>query len=900
MAKPLKLFLALLGGLVALLLAAVLALPFFFDPNDFRQQISEAVKRETGRDFAAGNIRLTVFPWLKVELADVTLGNAAGFGAEPMLTAQRAEVGVRLLPLLRERRVEASALTLEGATLRLAVDAEGRSNWQDLMKPDAAATAPPPPVTERLRALDFGGLALRNLDLRFDDAQQPRTARLQVLKLDTGALRHGAPFTVEAQLTGEASAAGQPLGKADAGLAAKVTLAENGDVGLSGLTLRFSAAREGAAPASAEATLAADALDYTAATQVISTGPATIQLARFSLAQAGGATLSGQGDLAATLRYTIPAKTLALDDLRLGADLSRSGAAPLATAFKLTTAKLTHQAASQQLDIAPMTVQLDRLVTGAADKPTLTAQGRVTLPLVSALGAKRHRIAALSGELLVGGSSVPGGKAQAVKFSAAMEADLAAGLVALAAPRVQGYGLTLEGQRWRLSEVLGERPRFNGDVAVAPFEPRALLTALGIAAPNTADATTFKSASLAADVEASASGAALSALTAKLDDTTLRGSLAVRDFTRQALRFALTADRLDADRYLPPAAKPAVGATATPAAKTDFNATPLPFESLEKLDIDGTLEVASFKLKNLKLADARVTLKGTPGGVQRQTISTRLYGGRMDYASSLAPGAVLDLKLKLASISAAPLLKDFLDSDKLSGTADLALDLAGAGRTIGAVRQSMDGTLAFTVRDGAVKGFNLGKVLRDGQALLARQAPAASSGSSTDFAELTGSGVIRDGVLTSDDLSAKSPLLRLEGEGQLDLARETISYLARPALVNTAAGQGGKTKAELESLIVPIRLSGNLYAPKVAIDWQAALKQQAVTELREKLGVSEETVREKREELREKAKEELSKGLLKLFGNKPAPTPAPQPEAAPEATPAPAPEAAPPPAAPGT
>ena len=216
-----------------------------------------------------------------------------------------------------------------------------------------------------------------------------------------------------------------------------------------------------------------------------------------------------------------------------------------------------------------------------------------------------------------------------------------------------------------------------------------------------------------------------------------------------------------------------------------------------------------------------------------------------------------------------------IDLENLTVLSPWVLDATTAGRTVGAAKKALDGKLAFNLSDGAVKGFNLGQIMRSGQALLARQMPAAATTEATDFAELRGSGVIVDGVIKSDDLTAKNPLLRLEGAGEVNLVNETINYLAKPTLVNTAGGQGGKELANLSGIAVPIRISGNLYTPKVSIDWQSALKQQAVTELREKLGVSEEVVREKREELRGKAKEAIGKELLKLFGGKPSSPPPP-------------------------
>lgn len=803
MAKPLKILLAIFGTVVLLLLALVIALPLLFDPNDYRAEIAAAVKKETGRDFALGEIRLAVFPWVKLELKEVSLGNAAGFGPEPMLTVRRAEVGVRLMPLLREKRIEASTVALEGAAMHLAVLADGRNNWQDLAPlPPADAPVQTPTLGERLRPLDIEGVTLSEVQLDYQDARSGQRIQLSELALKTGRLKGGDPFEVAGSFKAEVKA---PVTTATAEFAATVTLdAASGDVLL--------------------------------------TAP------RFKL------------------------------------EAGQPGAQPLAVALALQTESLAYAEATQQLTAAqPLRLDLENLVLGSTEKPVLSAKGRLGTGLAADLAQRRHSLKGLNTELQLAGSALPGGKPTTLTLKTDLVADLAAQQATLTQLQLGVLGLQASAAQWQIAPLGGEA-RLKGDLTLATFSPRTLLAQLGIAVPATADAKVLQSASFSGQLTAGAKSAAIEALRLKLDDTTLSGELTVRDFASQAMSFALSADRLDADRYLPPPLlKTALAADATPATKADFNAVELPVAALNQLNAQGTLQLESLKLKNLKLAKVRLKLDGARGATHRQQLSASLYGGSADMNLSVAPGARHALRLALSGINAGPLLKDFLDSDKLSGRGSMTLDVTTAGATVGAVRRALDGTLNFNLVDGAVKGFNLGKVLRDGQALLAAQAPAASATPpSTDFAELRGAGVITNGVLRSDQLSAKNPLIRLEGAGEVDLVNETLNYLAKPTLVNTASGQGGKERADLSGIVVPIRISGAWAKPKVSVDWQAALKQQAVTELREKLGVSEETVREKREELRAKAKEEIGKGLLKLFGGSKAPPPA---EPAPEAPP---------------
>lgn len=804
MAKPLKIILALLGSLLLLLLAAVIALPLLFDPNDYRDRIAEAIKKETGREFSVGEIHLAVFPWLRVELREVTLGNAAGFGDAPMLRVQRADVGARLMPLLREKRIEASTLTLEGAQIQLAVDAEGRNNWQDLLPPvTEAPEAATPTLAERMQSLDIKGITLADVSVSYLDQKLGKQYQLDGLQLKTGRLHASEPFTLQTHFNASAK--------------------------------------------------------VPAVTAVV--------------------------DLASTVALNSETGDVLLTEPKLELQLSQAGAQPMATAFTLTAPSLQYLKATQQFSSPqPLMIALDRLAVGASDKPLLTAKGSMKTLLVSDLAKQAHVLKDLDIRLLLGGSTLPGGKAQQVELKGSLAADLAAQQATLSGLKLSAMGLNASAKQWRISK-LDTAPALAGDLALASFEPRAVLATLGIAVPETSDATVLKSASLNTQLSATAKSAALKNLTLKLDDTTLQGELAIRDFATAAVSFALKADRLDADRYLPPVAKPVAAAAATPSSKAAADAVELPVVALDHLNAQGTLEVASLKLKNLKLANVRMKLDGARGASHRQQLAANLYGGSADLALSVAPGAKHALRLALKGINAGPLLKDFLDSDKLSGKGSLTVDVTTAGRTVGAVKRALNGNVAFNLLDGAVKGFNLGQIMRDGQAMLAGQAAAASAAPSTDFAELRGAGVISNGVLKSDQLTAKNPLLRLEGAGEIDLVQQTINYLAKPAVVNTASGQGGKERVDLTGLVVPIRITGDLFKPKVSIDWQAALQQKAVEQLREKLGVSEETVREQREELRSRAKEEIGKGLLKLFGSKPvapaeppasdAPAPAP-------------------------
>ena len=131
MGKLLKFFAWFAGTLIVLLVAVSL----LFDPNDYKADIEQGVRDATGREFTiAGDLSLSVFPWLAVDMGQTTLGNAEGFGEEPFLRFDSARLSVKLLPLVFGREIAVGTASLDGLRLNLAVNADGRSNWDDLVE----------------------------------------------------------------------------------------------------------------------------------------------------------------------------------------------------------------------------------------------------------------------------------------------------------------------------------------------------------------------------------------------------------------------------------------------------------------------------------------------------------------------------------------------------------------------------------------------------------------------------------------------------------------------------------------------------------------------------------------------------------------------------------------------
>lgn len=194
-----------LGVVIALLLILVVALPFVFDPNRYRDDIVKTVKEQTGRDLKIeGKLGWSILPRLAIEANRLELGNATGFGREPFARIEAAGVQVAWLPLF-SGRVSVETFYLDGLALHLAKNAAGKTNWEDLAKPrepkavQTPAAAKPgaddsaPPVG----ALAIGRLDIRNTSLSYRDEQAASALAIRHLALGTGRFEADKPFDLK-------------------------------------------------------------------------------------------------------------------------------------------------------------------------------------------------------------------------------------------------------------------------------------------------------------------------------------------------------------------------------------------------------------------------------------------------------------------------------------------------------------------------------------------------------------------------------------------------------------------------------------------------------------------------------------------------------------------------------
>ncbi|WP_243309890.1 AsmA family protein [Fundidesulfovibrio agrisoli] len=222
-----------------LLAGAMLSL----DKNAITGRVALIIKDTTGLDVSFhGPVSLRWFPWIGIELRSVKVASPAGAEAPPLVSIDRADVNLRLYPLMTGR-VETGKLTFEGMELNLVRDAAGELNLPKLKIKDVKVEGRNVVVTtedDTTFRIDYeiAGLDVSGARVNYQDQRSGFKAGISGLSLRSGAVKRGQPFDVSLgldysvtspevaghiQLDGKATAAPEAVRYAFDKIALKVT-----------------------------------------------------------------------------------------------------------------------------------------------------------------------------------------------------------------------------------------------------------------------------------------------------------------------------------------------------------------------------------------------------------------------------------------------------------------------------------------------------------------------------------------------------------------------------------------------------------------------------------------------------------------------------------------------------
>jgi AsmA protein len=367
------------------------------------------------------------------------------------------------------------------------------------------------------------------------------------------------------------------------------------------------------------------------------------------------------------------------------------------------------------------------------------------------------------------------------------------------------------------------QPVITGALALEPVALRTLASQLGIEVPKTRDPQAFSRLSAKTDFGYTDKAVRLQNIQAQLDDSRLQGSVAVTDLDTLASTFTLRLDQIDIDRYRSPVQV---------AADTQTSAKPaqLPSSALKTLDLHGSFAIGSAKFSGLTLSAVNLSLQAKDGLIQLSPLTARTYGGQ--YSGDITydvRGAVPQVQLnqQLVGIDISPLLKDGINSQRLSGHGNANTTLAARGLDGDALTKSLSGRIELSLANGAIEGADLWYEIGMAQALLKGQPlPGGVNTRHTKFDALQMSATITAGVAKTSDLLVVTPYLRVTGQGTANLVSKAIDLHLVATVLKAPPNAQGTDLAQLTLAEIPVTVTGTADDPKVRPDLQGLLKSQ--------------------------------------------------------------------------
>jgi uncharacterized protein involved in outer membrane biogenesis len=643
MRRRFKLLAALIVVPAMLVLVAVIVLPMLVDSSHYKRQVIALVKERTGHDLHIdGDVRLRVFPGLRLTVSHIRLANPPGFSTSDLARLPWLMVDVKLLPLLAGR-IEPHAVDVVGLRLNLERDQRGRGNWQTTVTVETGADAQPGTAADTLLAtMAVGELNVRDATLHWRNQISNQTITLSAITLQTGTLQVGRGIddvrlqatllesggTLDARGDVVLTAAGRTLimpkvavtfrGLAIAGMQVDGTLSTHITADFAEQRVTLDAMRVSArARASENRQVAMEitaALDFDFLQGRLTESALSLKVPAYCLFGIDGdLILKGvlSGDLRAATyafekmqgRGTMGGEALAGSDVTfalggtLNADLKRRKvlAPGLEIAGSVDGGRLPFRfiadlGLSQRARALTATATGMRLTLGDWELDgTMTVRATQSPPGVQGVLDLRVQGQPLAGSFAVTKSSANSDRID-VRFDLVGDLD------------IEGGGLALRGRSAVVLRAKVKPAPADGSWQVGDLELGARLT--DAAFPN-GELTVRLRGDLEVDVDEEIVHS--NNLRVTIDDSHITGSVNVRNFDKPAVRFDLQADTIDADRYLLAVAADDDG----PDHATPIGAS---INAIRALDFAGEVRVQKLTLKGVQMKDVRFTFDGDIDG----------------------------------------------------------------------------------------------------------------------------------------------------------------------------------------------------------------------------------------------------------------------------------------------
>jgi AsmA protein len=152
---------------VVILIVIVVVAPFLIPVDKFRPTIEEKASQALGRKVEMGNLSLSLLSG-SISAESISIGDDPKFSSSPFLTAKSLKVGVELMPLIFNKTLNVTGITIEDPEVMLLHNGAGQWNYSTLggaaaksaKKPAAAGSSSPADLSVQKFTLKDGRITV--------------------------------------------------------------------------------------------------------------------------------------------------------------------------------------------------------------------------------------------------------------------------------------------------------------------------------------------------------------------------------------------------------------------------------------------------------------------------------------------------------------------------------------------------------------------------------------------------------------------------------------------------------------------------------------------------------------------------------------------------------------------
>lgn len=232
--------------------------------------------------------------------------------------------------------------------------------------------------------------------------------------------------------------------------------------------------------------------------------------------------------------------------------------------------------------------------------------------------------------------------------------------------------------------------------------------------------------------------------------------------------------------------------------------------------LDGDVLISSVKMNNVNIKDVSAKLNWKNNILTINPVKAYLYEGTLEGVISgrnFADVPQWQWNILCSGVQVKPLLDDANGADskiKISGIGSLKLQGETQGKSQEQILKHLNGSSEFSLSDGSIDGIDLNYFLQAANALINKEAKEQPVNTKkTAFNSLTGSAVIKNGLIETDNTVLKAPAFITKAQGNIELVSRALAFKLqiRPQLEDA--------KVHWE---IPVDLTGDLQHPDVKLD----------------------------------------------------------------------------------